>query len=120
MDIKIKTFLLENDNSYQGYMLGKIENNIITYQEENISVAIIIESDKITLTRESDDYNLKLIFIKDHETIGTYIVHEVNKEIDLKVKTSLLRLENNKLEIKYLISTKEEESYFRLEYEVLK
>ena len=120
MDIKIKTFLDEETSSYQGYMLGKIENNIIIYEEENINVAIIIESDKITLTRKTSDYQLELLFDLNNETEGSYFINEINQNIKLNIKTSLLKFVDNKLEIRYSVNTKEGESYFRLEYEVLK
>jgi hypothetical protein len=119
MDIKIKTYLNENDNSYQGFIIGKLDNNIITYDDENINVAIILESDKITLLREASEYKLSLEFSLNKETKGTYLLKDLNKEFDLVLNTSLLVNKDNLIEIKYLINTKEQESYFRLEYEVL-
>ena len=119
MDIKIKTFLDEQDNSYQGFMVGKLYNNTIYYDEENINVAILLESDKITLSRETNEYKLELVFSSKEPTKGLYIIKELNKMIDLEIDTKLLINKNNLIEVKYLINTKENESYFRLEYEVL-
>lgn len=120
MEIKIKTSMIENDHSYQGFILGNIDNNIISYEEEKINVALILESDKITLLRETSEYKLELIFIENNITKSVYLLKENNVSIPLEIKTSLLSIKDNELIIKYKINTKEEESYFRLEYEVLK
>jgi hypothetical protein len=120
MEIKIKTSMIENDHSYQGFILGNIENNMITYEEEKINVALIFESDKITLLRETDEYKLELIFIENNTSKSVYLLKENNVSIPLEINTSLLKINSNEIVIKYKINTKEEEAYFRLEYEVLK
>jgi hypothetical protein len=120
MDIKIKTRFNENDNKYNGFILGTKEDNQISYHEEKISVAIILESDKITLLRESEDYKIELTFINNLLTNGSYYLKKEESTIPLKVMTNLLVVKENSIELKYTINTKEGESYFILEYEVLK
>ena len=119
MDIKIKTFLDEQDNSYQGFMIGKLEDNVIYYDEENINVAILLESDKITLSRETNEYKLELVFSSKEPTKGLYIIKELSSTMELEINTLFMLVKDNLIELRYLINTKEKESYFRLEYEVL-
>jgi hypothetical protein len=119
MDIRIKSSLNEINNKYQGYIIGKKEDNIISYQEEEISVALILESDKITLSRETQDYKIELSFDKEKDTNGKYLLKEKDTIIPLKIKTTMLDISDNKIILKYTINTKEEESHFVLEYEVL-
>jgi hypothetical protein len=117
---KIKTRFNENDNKYNGFILGTKEDNQISYHEEKISVAIILESDKITLLRESEDYKIELTFINNLLTNGSCYLKKEESTIPLKVMTNLLVVKENSIELKYTINTKEGESYFILEYEVLK
>lgn len=112
--IKIKGYL-ENttEKSKETYDIKGIQNkNKITYIYNDIKHVIDIFSDKVFLSRESQDFIHKLSFTLNKETNSEYYIKEYGTSIEIKVITTELNITENHIKINYkIIDTGEEYEY---------
>ncbi|NLL44689.1 MAG: DUF1934 domain-containing protein [Mollicutes bacterium] len=98
--IKIYSTLNSPEGIEKKEIIGILENDIIIYKEDSVDVTIQILDNKIKLNRKSKEYDINMNFIKNDETIGNYIIDE-NMVLDLKIKTNILEIKENKIIIEY-------------------
>ena len=110
--IKIKATINDEKFLFKGI---KKQNKII-YKDNDILVTIDI-TNIIILTRENFDFKLNLIFDKNKNTIGTYLLKTSNNYLELQIKTEKIVVEQNSIEIIYNINNNEESINFKLEFE---
>lgn len=103
----------------KSYVVGKLENGKITYQDDNVQVAIIIESDKMSLIRENEESLIKLTFDQANKTVGSYLLKKNNFTLPLEVNTKLVNIKEQGLEVNYYLNDSANEVIFKLEYEVI-
>ena len=114
--IEIKSSLFNiTDNIDTSYNTkGFYENNKITYKENDIDVTILINDNKIHMTRETNAYKLDMIFSND-ESKSTYFLKEENLSFDIDITTKSLSILKNKIKINYIVDCEYE---FTLKYDV--
>lgn len=118
MKIKGKINLKNNDEIVIDNKLffGLKTDNKITYYEDDIKVSLILE-DSISLKRSNEEYEIELIFNKEKETVGKYLLKKDNLSLPLYIITDKIIVGNNLIEINYQLN--EEVFLFKLEFEVV-
>lgn len=96
--IKIKS-VLKSEDDYEFNGFGLKSGNKIIYMDHNIKTIVTL-GEVIYLERQSD-YHIKLAFAPNKILIGTY-TNEYGS-INLDVKTTRLKQNENKLEIYYTL-----------------
>lgn len=113
--IKLKGYLKNiNENTVENIDTTAIKNhNIITYNNNDTIHKINILDNKIILSRNNEKFSNELVFelLKDYDT--EYYIKELNTSINIKIKTTYLLIENNKIEIHYnVLDSNDEYLYF--------
>lgn len=114
IEIKSNLFNITDNINTSHIIKGKYENNKITYKEENIDVTILINDNKIHMTREANTYKLDMIFSMD-ESKSTYLLKEENLSFDIDITTKSISILKNMLKINYVVDCEYE---FTLKYDV--
>lgn len=123
--IKINSYLKVTGDSLctlENEYRGKKEGNELFYKEGDICVHLKIMDDKVIMNRKTDAYEIEMPFLLDEVCQGKYEIPELEGSFDLKVRTSVLEIEKEKLAITYHLTLGEEEigKYeFKLTYEVI-
>lgn len=84
-------------------------DNEITFKDDKDSIKIKINNDNITIIKDNFSSKTTLNFIKGKKTDSEYIIKPLNMTMDLKILTSELIIEDNKIYIEY-------ETWFDTEY----
>ena len=84
-------------------------DNEITFKDDKDSIKIKINNDNITIIKDNFSSKTTLNFIKGKKTDSEYIIKPLNMTMDLKVLTSELIIEDNRIYIEY-------ETWFDTEY----
>lgn len=93
-DLKIKTTAI-------------IQDEILKYQEEKNKIVIFFYQEN-KLIRETNELKINYIFDQEKETIGTIFIKNLNKYINVPIKTIKFEKENYNVDIIYKI---EKEKY---------
>ena len=123
--IKIKTSLNtinEMSANIKNEIVGEFNDNEIMYNEGDIKVFINIYDDKLSMSRINDDYVIKMDFVKEIITEGTYDIKDVNAKFNLAVETNELVIEEKRLFVNYHLNLNNEDMgifKFELTYEVI-
>lgn len=92
-------------------------NQTLTYQEKKeIVTNVKIDLKKHKLTRDNKDLNMEYLFKLNDMTTNQVYLKELDKYIDIKIKTEKYNYDNNKLEIEYILIDSNEHVYFKIEY----
>lgn len=119
--IRVKSKLVGNDTTHKIDQIGMIHENKIIYYENDVKVTIILSENVITLLRETNEYQLMLLFEEGKTLMGYNQMKEFPMRLSAKVKTNLLKQTDTSIEIKYHLTLGTEEVgdfTFFLEYEV--
>ena len=99
---KVETLAIKNKNN-----LKFIHNNT-TYK-------ITFDRDSIIIMRENEEINHKLHFILNKETKSEYYIKEYLTNIDVSITTTKLLINEQMLEIHYIVNDSEEKYKYLLE-----
>ncbi len=97
----LEIILKNNEKTTVTNCIGIIADNKIKYNDNGILVVVDINNDKVCMTRENDEYQLKLEFIEKKESIGSYLLKQNNIMLDLKLNTNKIKITNNYINITY-------------------
>lgn len=99
--IKLRANLTSVDEKLDVDVVALKLNNKIIYKENDKQVTILIKKNKIEIVRVSLDYQINLVFEEGKNTISTYKFVGGDKYFNLNTITKKLKIDNNKIEIKY-------------------
>ena len=99
-------------------VIGIKRKNKITYQNDNILVTVLIDDNKITMKRISDEYNIILSFEEKNNTKGEYFLNNSNLMLPLNIFTDKILVSEKKIEITYKIENNVFD--FAIDFEVIK
>ncbi|MBE6151957.1 MAG: hypothetical protein E7165_01420 [Firmicutes bacterium] len=120
--IKCVVNLKENDNIIfaDKRFYGIKTNNKISYQEEDVIVAIFINDNKILMKRVKEDSKILLEFEENVCTIGKYFINNDNLWLPLDIFTDKILVDDSYMRIAYNIKLDNEPTKFLFEirYEV--
>lgn len=101
ISFKAKINSIDEDSTIEGK--GIYKDNRIIYQENNLSVTILIFDNKIEMTRSCNDYIINLIFENGITTKSTYQIFGGHKKFYLETRTEKLMISENRIEIDYIL-----------------
>lgn len=86
-------------------------SNMIKYIDNNIVSIIKIDNNKLSISRENHEYQLKLNFKEKVKTKGTYLLKLNNMIFDLEIMTDRLIIDKESIYLKYKIDDEEHEIF---------
>ena len=97
---------IKNNDSKTSYKVKVLLNdNTYRYREDTVNNTLVeFDSSNNILKREDDNLSMEYLFINDKETIGKIYIKDLNKYIDVVIKTSKIEKNENKILIEYTIS----------------
>ena len=115
--IKIKSTLQNiTENTIDVIETTAIKNkNKITFIDNNTSYRLLIDDNKVTIIRESNEFNHNLTFINGTNTISNYLIKEYNSTIPIEVKTTNLFIQDNIIEITYEVIDNKNKYLYKIE-----
>ena len=117
--VKIQTTLFNSDIKDSSKVLdvvGTIDNNCITYLDDDLTVIIKIGGD-ITLIRENNFYQLSFTF-NENVSEGSYLLKDGKINFPISIKTNKILVEASKIVIDYQTDI-DNHFTFTLTYEVI-
>ena len=99
--INLKANLVSPDEILNIDISGIKTSNKIVYKENNITVTILIQNNRIEMNRTCNEYKINLVFENNKKTISTYQVFGMPKTFDLETKTKKLIIKDNIIELEY-------------------
>ena len=103
--IKVKGYLKNlTENTEEKINTKALKNsNIISYIIDNIKYKLIVDKNKITLIRESNEYSHGIIFEENIQHKTEYYIKETNYSLEFNILTTKLIIDKNKIDITYQI-----------------
>lgn len=102
INIKVTINNLEENTSYE--VPAIITEEIIKYKEPNYTMVTYNFKDN-SLFRENDELRMEYYFNSEKKTKGSINIKELNKKIDLEIKTKKIERKNNNIEIEFIIDS---------------
>ena len=99
--INLKANLVSPDEILNIDISGIKTSNKIVYKENNITVTILIQNNRIEMNRTCNEYKINLVFEENKKTISNYQVFGMPKTFDLETKTKKLIIKDNIIELEY-------------------
>ncbi len=99
--INLKANLVSPDEILNIDTSGIKTSNKIVYKENNITVTILIQNNRIEMNRTCNEYKINLVFEKNKKTISSYQVFGMPKTFDLETKTKKLIIKESLIELEY-------------------
>lgn len=98
-------------------VIGIKSYNKITFKDDNITVTILIEDNKIIMKRISNEYQLILEFEDKKDTHGKYFLNNYNLWLPLDIFTDKIVVSENNIEINYYLD--KTNFNFKIKFEVI-
>lgn len=77
-----------------------IKDDKIYFKHDGVKTVITLGKDGIIISRKNDEFDILLPFKKGKST-GRYIINDVNVNMDIKIITKVLLIEENSIKIEY-------------------
>ncbi|MBQ2639656.1 MAG: hypothetical protein IJF92_02720 [Bacilli bacterium] len=100
--IKIKTSLKNDIEEIKEQTNAKLDKDKISYYEKS-KTKVIYNYKNNVLTRDNNEINMIYTFNKNKETTGKILIKELNKELNVKIKTEELKQKDHNLEVKFIV-----------------
>lgn len=121
LNIKSTIYNIDDKMPKTNTCLGNMDNNKIFYDDDDISVTILIIDNKIKMVRNGNDYKLDMTFILKEKTYGIYQIDELG-DFNVEIFTNKLDIKPKKIYIEYTLKVESEQLgkfNFNLDYEVI-
>lgn len=116
--IKINGYLKNiTDNTKEEFKIIGIRNkNKITYIKEETKHTInIISNNKVILLRENKEIKHTFIFVSNKEISTEYFLKSQNLSIDIDIKVISLKVEENIIDIEYIVKDSDNKYEYKIE-----
>lgn len=118
--INVKTILhnITENECFNNDSIGIKDKNKLKYIDDKVVVVVEIMNDKVSLKRNTEDYEIFMVFDLNTETLGKYIIRNLG-EFKLNIITNKLLIENDLIEIEYqmILDGKEKQEFsYKIEY----
>lgn len=98
---EIEVVLKTPDDLIKINTLAIITKDVIKYRDNDMLVVIKQKNGKVLLTRENNEYQLKLEFEKNKKTLGNYLLKDNNMLLELEILTKTLEIDTKTIYIIY-------------------
>lgn len=110
--ININVTITSLDTKTNFTTVAIISDGLMKYREPNNTLVIFNYAEK-SLTRDNEELKMNYIFDREKDTNGILYIKELKKEMNVKIKTKNIKIENNDIDIKFNIE--ENEFQYRIE-----
>lgn len=100
----------ESDNTVKTSAI--LQDEIIKYKEDS-TTTVRFNYHNMNLYRENNELRMSYQFNKEKKTKGKIFIKELNKELEVDIKTKKIKRKDNDIEIKF--STEDNEFLYRIE-----
>ena len=114
--LKLHIKLLGDDN-LDIIVNGIKKDNEYRYMENNISVTVKIDNNKLYIDRICNEYTINLVFDKNNKTKSTYNVFGGTKNFILDTITNKLKISDNKIDLEYVLEGNKFKYLLEVEHE---
>ena len=120
--IHLKTTLKNKEETkiFEGF--GILEENKISYMEDNVVTTLKKEGESIFFTRKNKEYEISFPLLLNEKTKGKYKIFSISKNIDLQILANMLEWGSLSVNVSYDLWIEEVymgQIHYHLEYEVL-
>lgn len=101
---KIKVNSIIHSNNEEDVIVscyGIKNDNLITYKDNSAFVNILLTKNFISITRENDEFKLKLCFKNNGKCTSDYFIKDISLNIEVLTNTKRLEIDDNKITIEY-------------------
>lgn len=119
--IKLKITMITQNQKTEYITIGNYdsEKQELTYQEkQEVVTDVKINLKEHKLIRDNKDLTMIYQFDEKKKTINTIYLKDLEKYIDIQIKTKKYYYDNNKIEIEYILIDSNDKIYYEVEYEV--
>ena len=113
--IRIKIDIENSEGKLSSEVDAILHDNKLKYKEEDNTIVVFSYEDN-TLIRENNELRMEYKFNNSNKTQGNVYVKELNKKINLDIKTTKLKINDNNIDVSFII----EENKFNYRVEVIK
>jgi hypothetical protein len=104
--INIRTSISSVDDKSEAMTKAIIQDQIIKYKEDK-DTTVLYDYESKTLSRENNQLRMKYIFDKENITVGNILIKDLNKELNVEIKTKKLERKDNDIEVRFIIENNE-------------
>lgn len=116
---KVKITIISEESKQEYTTIGSYdkEKEILTYQEkQDIVTDVEVNIKEKMLIRDNKDLNMKYLFALNKETTNKIYLKELDKNLDIKIKTTKYNYDNKKIEIEYILIDSGDIVNYQVEY----
>ena len=119
--MKLKITMITQNQKIEYITIGNYdsEKKELSYQEkQEVVTDVKLNLEKHKLIRDNKDFTMTYQFDLNKKTINTIYLKELDKTVDIQIKTEKYYYDNNKIEIEYILIDSDDKIYYQVEYEV--
>lgn len=113
--VRIKVDINNSEENNSKEIDAIISNNKLKYKEDDKTTVVYSYLENI-LIRENNELRMNYFFDLKKESTGNIYIKELNKKLEVKIKTTKLKIDNNNIEISFIV----EDNKFNYKVEVIK
>ena len=117
--IKYNSILKTDDDTTLDSGEGQLDNGVISFVEKDVKVKLYIRNEIVKLMRISTEFEVELNFDLNKKTVGSYLVKDVNMDMQLNITTTFLDVKDGYIKIEYDLLENPGKFIYELRYEVL-
>lgn len=99
---------LKNDENNQIYKVNlELKKNIYRYEENQEEKTLVeFDSNRNILKRENNNLSMEFLFVEKKTSIGKIFVKNIDKYIDVIIKTEMIKKIKSNVQIRYYLENK--------------
>lgn len=113
LDVLIR--VINNDSNLEYKTTAILTDEVIKYKSED-NTTEVFDYNNYKLTRENSELRMDYVFDLNNDTKGTVFVKELNRELEVNIKTKKLERNNTDIEIEFVV----EDNTIKYQIEVIK
>lgn len=113
LDVLIRVKNTDSNLEYKTTAI--LTENVIKYKSKD-NTTELFDYNNNKLTRENSELRMDYVFDLNKETKGTVFVKDLNKELEVNIKTNKIERNNNDISIEFIV----EENTIKYQIEVIK
>ena len=104
--IKLKVLIKSNDNNTEFETMAILQENLIKYKETD-ETTVVFDCNNLILTRENNELRMEYRFNEERPTTGKILVKDLNKELEIEIKTKKIERKGNDVKIQFIVENNE-------------
>lgn len=113
LDVLIR--VINNDSNLEYKTTAILTDEVIKYKSEDKTTEVF-DYNNYKLTRENSELRMDYVFDLNNDTKGTVFVKELNRELEINIRTKKIERNNTDIEIEFVV----EDNTIKYQIEVIK